>query len=208
VTRVERRIGRRIIVIGSSNAGKSTLAQRLAGRLCVLFVELDALHWEPGWVAAERNVFRERVRRVIAPEAWVLAGNYTRQQQDVSWPVADTVVWLDLGLPTVLWRCIVRSWQRWRSADLLWGTNREVFWEHLMLWNPDKSLIAYIIKTHRARRRRFEALTRDPRWSHLTFIRLRSVEAIDRWLDAIPAQPAHTFQPRETSPRTAPATRE
>ena len=187
---MEQSIGRRIIVVGSSNAGKSTLAQRLAERLGVPFIELDALHWEPGWVEAEREVFRERVRRAIAPESWVMAGNYTHQQ-DVSWPMADTVVWLDLGLPTVLRRCVVRSWRRWRSADLLWGTNREVFWEHLMLWNPDKSLIAYTLKTHRARRRRFEALTRDPRWSHLTFIRLRSVEAIDRWLASIPAQPAH-----------------
>jgi adenylate kinase family enzyme len=187
---VEQSIGRRIIVVGSSNAGKSTLAQRLAERLGVPFIELDALHWEPGWVEAEREVFRERVRRAIAPESWVMAGNYTHQQ-DVSWPMADTVVWLDLGLPTVLRRCVVRSWRRWRSADLLWGTNREVFWEHLMLWNPDRSLIAYTLKTHRARRHRFEALTRDPRWSHLTFIRLRSVEAIDRWLASIPAQPAH-----------------
>ncbi len=205
---MEQRIGWRIIVIGSSNAGKSTLAHRLAARLGVPCIELDALHWEPGWVEAERAVFRARVRRAIAPASWVMAGNYTRQQQDVSWPVADTVVWLDLGLPTVLRRCVVRCWRRWRSAELLWGTNREVFWEHLLLWDPDKSLIAYTIKTHRAQRRRFEALTCEPLWSHLTFIRLRSVEAIDRWLDGIPAQPAHTLQPQETSLSTASAARE
>ncbi len=173
---MDQSIGRRIIVIGSSNAGKSTLAQRLAERLGVPFIELDALHWEPGWVMAAREVFRERVRRAIAPASWVMAGNYIGQQQDVSWPVADTIVWLDLGLPTVLRRCVVRCWRRWRSRELLWGTNREVFWEHLMLWNPDKSLIAYTIMTHRARRRKYEAFTREPRWSHLTFIRLRSVE--------------------------------
>jgi adenylate kinase family enzyme len=196
---VVRGIGRRIIVIGSPNAGKSTLAQRLAGRLRVPFIELDALHWEPGWVAAERDVFRERVRRAIAPASWVLAGNYTRQQQDVSWPVADTVVWLDLGLPTVLHRCVVRCWRRWRSPELLWGTNREVFWEHLLLWDPERSLIAYTLTTHRARRRRFEAYAREPRWSHLTFIRLRSVEEIDRWLAGIPAQPTCTIKSQGTS---------
>ena len=187
---MEQSIGRRIIVIGSSNAGKSTLAQRLAARLGAPFIELDALHWEPGWVEAEREVFRERVRRAITPASWVMAGNYISRQQDVSWPVADTVVWLDLGLPTLLRRVVVRSWRRWRSRELLWGTNREVFWEHLMLWDTEKSLIAYTIRTHRAQRRRFEASMRDPRWSHLTFIRLRSVEAIDRWLDGLPAQPA------------------
>ncbi len=182
---MEQCIGKRIIVIGSSNAGKSTLAERLAGRLGVPFIELDALYWEPGWVEAEREVFRERVRRAIEPESWVMAGNYTRHQQDVSWPAADTIVWLDLGLPTVLRRCIMRCWQRWRSQELLWGGNRENFWEHLMLWDPDKSLISYTLKTHRARRRTFETHMHDPRCSHITFIRLRSVKEIDRWLDGI-----------------------
>ncbi|MBA2452980.1 MAG: adenylate kinase [Chloroflexia bacterium] len=184
---MEQSIGKRIIVVGSSNAGKSTLAEELAGRLGVPFIELDALHWEPGWVAAEREVFRERVREAIEPESWVMAGNYTSLQQDVSWPAADTIVWLDLNMPTVLRRCIVRCWQRSRSADLLWGTNRENFWEHLMFWDPEKSLPTYILKTHGIRRRTLEALTREPRWSHITFIRLRSVEDINRWLDGVVA---------------------
>jgi adenylate kinase family enzyme len=189
--RVESAIGRRIIVIGSSNAGKSTLAEQLAERLDVPFIELDALHWEPGWVEAEREVFRERVRRAIAPAAWVMAGNYTRHQLDVSWPVADTIVWLDLDLHVVLRRSIRRSWRRWRSQEPLWGgDNRENFWKHLMLWNTNESLIAYIARHHRSRRRMYEALLRDPRWSHITFIRLRSPQEIARWFDSVDARMA------------------
>ena len=184
---MEHSIGKRIIIIGSSNAGKSTLAEQLADCLAVPFIELDALHWEPGWIAAEREVFRERVRQAIEPESWVMAGNYTSLQQDVSWPVADSIVWLDLPLPMVLRRCVGRCWRRWRSGDLLWGTNRETFWEHLMLWNPEKSLIAYTLKTHHSRRRTFEALTREPSWSHITFIHLRSIGEVDRWLGGTPA---------------------
>ena len=77
---------------------------------------------------------------------------------------------------TMLRRCIGRSWRRWSSHELQWGTSCQVFWEHLMLWNPHESLIAYTIMTHRARRRIYEAFTREPPWSHVTFIRLRSVE--------------------------------
>lgn len=190
-------IGRRIIVVGCSNAGKSTLAKRLAEHLGVPFIELDALFWEPGWVEAEREVFRERVRRAIEPDSWVMAGNYTSTQQDISWPVADTVVWLDLGLPTVLRRCVGRTWRRWRSGELLWGTNRENFWKHLMVWNPDKSLIAFTATTYHAKRRDIESYVRDPRWSHITFIRLRSRAEVDRWLAAILAQPAPALQPAE-----------
>ena len=181
--RVEQSLGKRIIVIGSSNSGKTTLAEKLAERLDAPFIELDGLHWEAGWVSADRDVFRERVRKAIEPASWVMAGNYTRQQQDISWPVADTIVWLDLSLSTVLRRCVVRCWRRSRSNELLFGgTNRENFWEHLMLWNTEKSLIAFTLKTHRSRRRTFEALGHEPRWSHLTFIRLRSVDEIDHWL--------------------------
>ena len=177
--------GKRIIVVGSSNAGKSTLGERLAEQLDVPFIELDGLHWEPGWVEAEPDVFRERVRRAVEPESWVMAGNYLRQQQDVSWPVADTIVWLDLSMSTVLARCGRRTWQRWRTQEVLYGgENRENFREHLMIWNTDKSLFAHIVRTHGERRRLLEAATRDPRWAHLTFIRLRSAEEIDRWINA------------------------
>lgn len=163
---MEQVAGRRIIVIGSSNAGKSSLAYRLAERLDVPFIELDGLFWEPGWKEAEREVFRERVRRAIEPESWVMAGNYLKQQQDVSWPVADTIIWLDLPLPTVLRRCVLRTWRRWRNGDVLYGgTNRENFREHMMLWNSEKSLISYTARTHRSRRR---------------------TEEIDRWLGETP----------------------
>lgn len=184
--RVETAIGKRIIVIGSSNAGKTTLATRLAGVMGVPFVELDALHWEPGWVEADDDVFRERIRLAIEPDAWVIEGNYIQQQQHVSWPRADTIVWLDLSLPTVLRRCVRRTWRRWRTQEVLYGgTNREIFREHLMLWNTDKSLPAFVAKTHRRRRRQFEMMLTDPRWSHLLFIRLRTVADVDRWLDDV-----------------------
>lgn len=183
-------IGTRIIVVGGSNAGKSTVAAQLAERLGVPFIELDALFWESGWVEAEREVFRERVRRAIEPRSWVMAGNYHRQQQDVSWPVADTIVWLDLNLRTVLGRCVRRTWKHWRTGEALYGgENRERFREHLMVWNPEKSLVAHILKTHRERRRRLESASSDPRWGHLRFVRLRSPGEVEGWLATVVRQP-------------------
>jgi len=178
------RLGKRIIIIGSSNAGKSTLGLQLAEHLQASFIELDALYWEPGWVAASDEVFRERVRCAIQSESWVMAGNYSRQQ-DISWPLVDTVIWLDLGLPTLLRRCTLRSWHRWRSRELLWGTNQEIFWKHLMLWNPDKSLLAFTAKNYRAKRRKLESLTRNPEWKHINFVHLRSQQEINSWRNAI-----------------------
>lgn len=181
---MEQPTGQRVIVIGSSGSGKSTLAERLARKRGVPFIELDALFWEPNWTKAEPVVFRERVRTAIESEAWVLAGNYS-VQQDVSWPAADTVVWLDLPLTTALRRCTARTWRRWRRQELLWGTNREDFWAHLMLWNPEKSLISYTITRHRSRRRDFQASIDDPAWEHINFVRLRSPEEVERWFASV-----------------------
>ena len=180
--------GQRVVIIGSSGSGKSTLAECLAMQRGLPFIELDALHWEPGWTPAEPAVFRERVRQAIQPDAWVMAGNYS-QQQDLSWARADTVVWLDLGLFTVLRRCVRRTWRRWRTNELLWGTNYESLWDNLKLWDVNGSLFSYTIVHHRRRRRKYESVMLDPDWSHLTFIRLRSQKDIDRWLATTVKQP-------------------
>lgn len=182
---MESTAAKRVILIGSSNSGKSTLGRQLAARLGARFIELDALNWEPNWVEAETEVFRERVREAIQCESWVIAGNYLDDQQDVSWPLADTVIWLDLRLITVLRRCASRTWRRHRTRELLWGTNRENFWEHLMLWDSRKSLFTFTIVNHRSRRRRYEALMRDPRWSHISFVRFRSPEEVEEWVESL-----------------------
>lgn len=68
---------RRVAVVGTSGSGKTTFAGRLAERLGLPRIELDALHWEPGWRAVEPARFRERVEAVTSAETWVIDGNYS-----------------------------------------------------------------------------------------------------------------------------------
>jgi chloramphenicol 3-O-phosphotransferase len=65
--------GRRIIVVGPSCAGKTTLAERLAELLGVPFVELDALYWKPGWEESSDEEFVPRVMEATAGDGWVVA---------------------------------------------------------------------------------------------------------------------------------------
>ncbi len=181
-------VGRRIHVMGNTSAGKSTLAARLAHALDVPFVELDALNWEPGWVglnATNPVEFERRIREATAGDGWVVDGSYTGFSQRVFWPRLETVVWLDLPLPQILLRVLVRSWRRWRSQELLWGTNYERFWPQLMVWRKEDSLVWWAVTQQRRKRRSMLGYMVDPRWAHIHFIRLTSSGEIESFTRAV-----------------------
>ena len=56
---------RKILVIGSGGAGKSTFARRLSEILGIDVVHLDALYWKPGWVEPSKEEWAETVRGSI-----------------------------------------------------------------------------------------------------------------------------------------------
>ena len=115
---------RRVSVVGTTGAGKTTFAKELARRLDCPHVELDALHWEPGWVEVPDEVMRGRVETACTGEAWVVDGNY-KCVRDLVWCRADTVVWLDFGLPVVLWRSVSRTVRRVFRNEPCCNGNRE-----------------------------------------------------------------------------------
>ncbi len=106
----------RILVIGCSGAGKSTLARRLAGKLGLPLIHLDAAYWLPGWQEPPRDVWRRTVADLVAADQWVMDGNYSGTF-DLRMPRADMVVFLDLPrlvcLRGILWRPL-RYWGKQR----------------------------------------------------------------------------------------------
>ncbi len=182
-------IGDRIVVIGNTNAGKSTLAAQLADLIDGKHIELDAIFWRnPGWQEPEASEFQAAVRAAIdGTPRWTSSGNYFRHATpDILWPLADTLIWLDMPLRAVLPRVVRRSWRRWRDDELLWGTQRENFWDHLKLWNKE-SLIHFAIRYDRPKRRAYAAEFADPRWAHLQKYRLRTPRAVASFLEAAQA---------------------
>ena len=185
--RTRRTVGERIQVVGNSGSGKSTLGRRLAEALDVDFVELDALNWLPGWVGLNQtdpDEFERRIRAATRGEHWVAAGSYEKFSQRILWPRLDTVVWLDLPLPLLVWRFLRRSWRRWRSRELVWGTNYEPFWQHLRIWRHD-SLLGWLITQHARKRRNMIACMSDPRWARIRFVRLTSRREVEAFVASV-----------------------
>src|SRR5688500_5083469 len=136
---------KRIVVIGTTSSGKSTLAEQLARRLDSNFIELDALHWEADWAEASLEEFRERVEEATKAERWIVAGNY-RVVRDLVWPKAEAVLWLHYSLGSIVSQLLRRTLTRLCTQELLWGNNREWLWPHLKLWSTD-SLFHWLFKT-------------------------------------------------------------
>lgn len=176
---------KKIVIIGTTSSGKSTLASQLAKKIGADYIELDALHWEPNWVEAPDEVFRERVETAIKSAGWVVAGNYS-VVRDVLWRRAEAVIWLDYPFHIVFWRLLTRTIRRSFHQEVLWNGNRENFWMHLKLWS-DESLFHWLFKTYWRRKREYPMLFALPENAHLTIIHFKHPKETELWLTNITA---------------------
>ena len=171
---------RRIVVVGVSGNGKTTLSRRLAARLRIPVTELDALNHQPGWTEASDEDFRRDVEAAMrSPDGWVLDGLYERKLGDLLLRQADTLVWLDQPLPLVLRRLIGRA-----VKDIV--TKRDLFNGNRQTWRfaffTRDSLVSFAVKEHFRRRRAWPAALGDR--PNLEVVRLRSPREVGAWLEA------------------------
>jgi len=126
---------RRVVILGSSGAGKSTFARALGARLGVPVVHLDALFWQPGWVEPAPEAFRAAVAGALAGDAWVSDGNFVGRTFNLRLPRADTVIFLHQPR----WLCVSRVLWRWLTAfgrtrpDMAEGCAENMTWD-FFLW--------------------------------------------------------------------------
>ena len=121
---------RRVLVIGSGGAGKSTFAAHLGERTGLPVIHLDALFWRAGWRETPREEWAARVEELLAADAWIMDGNYggTMERRLAA---CDTVVFLDFPRALCLWRVIKRrATFRGRSRpDVAEGCEERLTWE-------------------------------------------------------------------------------
>ena len=172
----------RIIVIGTTGTGKSTLAQQLAEKFDGDFVELDALYWEPGWQPAPFDVFYARVEAATQPTRWAAAGNY-QAMRGLVWDRADTIIWLDYPFLFNLARLSKRAWHRWWSHETLWNGNRESIGMDLKLWSQE-SLFYWFFKNFWKRKREYTLLLALPEYASKA-LRFTSQQELDAWLEKL-----------------------
>jgi adenylate kinase family enzyme len=132
---------KRVIVIGSGGAGKSTFSKDLGEITGLPVVHLDALYWKPNWTTTPKDEWAEIVRREIEKPEWIMDGNFGGTRE-IRMQAADTVIVLDLPR----WVCMYRIFKRLamfynkKRPDMAEGCNEKVDWEFVMwVWNYNKT---------------------------------------------------------------------
>ncbi len=173
----------RIVVVGTSGAGKTTLARRIAAVLELPHIELDAINWQSGWRDLTRHDPEEFVRRVaeaIQAEAWVLDGNYG-PVRDMVWPRATHLIWLDYERPVIMARVISRTLFRAVLRTELWAGNRERWRQMLRPSHP----IRWAWNTWERRRRETAERLAQRECAHLMVLRLRRPSEVSRAVELL-----------------------
>lgn len=173
--------GPRIVVVGVTGSGKTTLAARLAQMLGIPHIELDAIHWQTNWVMMETEAFRSSVEALTRGDAWVADGNYNKAR-DILWSRATTLIWLDYPILFSFGRLFNRTMGRLLRREELWNGNREN-WKITFL--SKDSLFLWLLQSYPKIRKSYPTLLARPEYAHLRVVRLRSVKETEAFVEGM-----------------------
>jgi adenylate kinase family enzyme len=128
---------KKILVIGSGGAGKSTFARRLSKILDLEIIHLDALYWQSGWVEMPKPEWKHLVQELVKRDSWIMDGNYSGTLE-LRMQACDTVIFLDLPPHICLWRIFKRSirYRNRRRPDMAEGCPERLSFEFISwVWN-------------------------------------------------------------------------
>lgn len=166
----------RILIAGTSGAGKPTLARRIAELAGLPYTELDSLYHGPGWTPRPESV--DEVTALAHGTAGVSEWQYAAVR-DLLAARADLLVWLDLPFwRAVLPRVVRRTWQRRGGRELLWNGNAEAPFASIL---ADRDhIVRWAIRTRRTTARLLADRADEPEFP--VIVRLRTVAEVEAWL--------------------------
>jgi adenylate kinase family enzyme len=171
---------KKILIIGSGGAGKSTLARALGEILQIEVLHLDRFHWQPGWIGLPKDEWQKTVEDLLKRESWIMDGNFggTMERRLAA---SDTAIFLDFPRTICLYR-VFRRWLAYRNTnrpDMTEGCNEKIDWDmvHWVWTFPE-----------RARPQIEDRLQKVA--GEKTIIRLRSPKEVNNFLSELAEDPA------------------
>lgn len=170
---------KRVVIVGSSSSGKTTLAKSLSKKLNIEHKELDSFYWEPNWTEAAIDDFRQRVDTFTQNKNWITDGNY-RSVRDIVWGRATYVIWLDYPFHIIIRQFFRRSIIRSISRQELWNGNKETLWNSIL---RPQSLLMWILKTYKHNKKRYSDLMQSEEFPHLKYLHFKHPEETKKFLN-------------------------
>ena len=170
----------KIVVIGCSAAGKSTVARRPGEALAIEVVHLDKVLWKPHCQLTPPEEEPQEMRELLRKPRWIIDGNYT-----ASLPMrlrdADTVVLVDFSRWVCMLRAFKRLFQYWGKTRPTMGAGcPETFNLNFLKW---------IWRYPQEERPQLMDQLRD-HGAHARLVHLRTQRQVDRFLAGLAAAPA------------------
>ncbi|HYG11089.1 MAG TPA: DNA topology modulation protein [Pyrinomonadaceae bacterium] len=166
---------RKVLVVGSGGAGKSTFARRLGQLLNLEVIHLDSLYWNSGWVETPKAEWAKTVEELTRRDSWVMDGNYSGTL-DIRIKACDTLIFLDMPRRVCFGRVLKRliAYRHRTRPDMAAGCNEKLSWEFILwVWNYPKTQRPNILDLMRQNA------------GHKKMIRLRSPAETERFLATV-----------------------
>jgi adenylate kinase family enzyme len=88
-------LSKKILIIGVSASGKSTLARKLATKTNLPTFFMDQIMWNPGWkYIGDENTIKE-IDKISSGSQWVIEGWIPKEAIEFMFDRADTIIYLD-----------------------------------------------------------------------------------------------------------------
>jgi adenylate kinase family enzyme len=133
---------KKIIVIGSSGAGKTYFSQRLGEHLGIDVIHIDRVYWRPNWVEPSKEEWKATLGDVLGGESWIIDGNYGATIE-MRLAACDTAIFLDIRRTLCMWRVIRRTFKFYKRTrpDMADGCRERLDFSFLsFVWNyPERS---------------------------------------------------------------------
>lgn len=169
----------RIVIVGNGGSGKSHLAARLAARLSLKHVEIDALAFEGEFRHVHFPLLHARLDNALSEGRWVIEGMHRLEIRERALPRADLVVWLDVSRGAIAARLLRRLFLGIMKGDTRLGLpyrmgslGRELKW------------LAKTLRSHARRRGHATAILEAARQLEVPSVTLTSKE-VDGWLESL-----------------------
>jgi len=138
----------RILVMGCSGGGKSTLSQKIAARFGLTYVSIDRdVLWLPGWVERAKDEQRAIIAARVQEERWILDGT-NPSTFDVRLPRTDFVIWVRMPRLLCVWGAVSR-WIKWMGRtrpEMAPGCIEKVDWQFLrFIWTFEEKFAPRVL---------------------------------------------------------------